>query len=427
MTYLKNYFRAFCLVILSVLVGSASLIAVYALPSSPMFHHVQRSINLYQREGEYPSWSGKISGNLDNFTDSIMIRKAIFPGTGNIINDAMLNPSYGYHDSKQVESMLKELHGETEGRYIGNYARYWHGYLIVLKPLFLIGTVASTRALNGMLQLFIAFYLFYLIGRQFGSRYSWAYLLAYLSLNPISLAISFQFSTMYYITSLFSIYLLKHHQKVLDKQNHIYFFTLAGIITAYGDFLTYPLISYGIPMALYLLFLQQSGKLQKKYDGLRKIIENGFAWGIGYGGMYIGKWLISWVLTGYNTFAEATKQATYRMSMQTTGTEGTTNIELWRVLAKNISVIVKDPIFIILLIALISVLVLLYKAQKRNGKQPTTPLQFSLAILSLVPFVCYVILSNHSYIHCWFTFRELSIFIFAIGCMLANKLELIHQ
>lgn len=425
--YIKKYLLAICLVVASVFVGSVALMAVYALPTKPMFHHVQKSINLYQREGDYPSWSGKLSGQLDNFTDSIMIRKAIFPGTGNIVNDAMLNPSYSYKGSKQVESMLKELHEETENKTVGNYARYWHGYLLVLKPMFLVGTVANTRALNGMLQLLLASYLFYLVSRQFGTRYGWAYLLAYLSLNPVSLTMSFQFSTMYYIASLLSIYLLKKRQQILTQQNSIYFFTMAGILTAYCDFLTYPLVSYGIPMVIYLLLLNQAGLLQKKTNVLRKILENALAWGIGYGGMYIGKWLISWALTGYNTFAEATKQASYRMSMQTSGAEGVADIHFWSVLVNNLRILIKDPIFIILLIALIATLVSIHKHKKHSPIQQYKNLQLALGIISLTPFVWYIILSNHSYIHFWFTYRELSIFIFPIGCILATKLNAISE
>lgn len=97
-------------------------------------------MNIYQREGNYPSWApGKASAQLDNFTDSIMVRNAIFPGTGNLIEDAMLNPKYSYRGASQTDSLLKELQGETENREVSRYARYWHGYLLYLKLLLIYG------------------------------------------------------------------------------------------------------------------------------------------------------------------------------------------------------------------------------------------------------------------------------------------------
>lgn len=238
---------------------------------------------------------------------------------------------------------------------------------------------------------------------------------------------SFQFSTMYYITGGSSIYLLHHQKKVLFQQNSIYFFTLIGILTAYFDFLTYPLVSYGIPMILYLLLLNQLNQLSKKSICIYKIMANGIGWSIGYGGMYIGKWLISWILTGYNTWADATMEAANRMSMQKIDSGTITNIPLWKVITNNFNVILHDPIFVILMIILITSIVSIYKSSLEASSYQHTYLQFALAIISVTPFIWYIVLSNHSYIHCWFTYRELSIFIFAIGCILATKLEAIYN
>ncbi|HBK27526.1 MAG TPA: hypothetical protein DDY92_03050 [Dialister sp.] len=418
----------FCLyslliVICAIIIGTVSLIFVYALPSSRTMYNAQKSIDIYQREGAYPSWApGKASAGLDNFTDAIMIENAIFPGSGHLVEDAMLNPRYAYPKKNPTDSLIKELQGETQDRTIIHYARYWHGYLLYLKPLLTLRPVKDIRLLNGTLQIILAFYLFSLIARKLDYKYGWAFLCSYITLNPISLAMSFQYSSMYYIMMLGSIYLLKKWNKSWLSNKYIYFFIVIGTVTAFFDFLTYPLISYGIPMALLLILANQGNCLCQKFDGIVISIKGGIAWGFGYCGMYMGKWIISWLLTGYNTFLEASRQASYRMSISTVGGEGNVSFHAWNVIVKNLAVLAKDPIFIFSMILCFLCLYLILKKKGTITNKSNISLQYALGLVSISPLVWYSVLTNHSYVHSWFTFRELSIFIFSIGCLLVSKL-----
>lgn len=422
--YIRQYARALGIVLLSVLIGAVALVGAYSLPTERMYHNAQKSILLYQWEGNYPSWAkGKKGAQLDNFTDSIMVRKAIFPGSGNVVRDAMLNPSYNFEKNGQVESLVKELKGETDGRYISHYARYWHGYLLFLKPLMIIGSIPNIRELNALLQLILTGYVLYLLGIQYGKRYSIAYFFAYLSLNPITLAISFQFSTMFYLATFCMLAVLKKREFLFKEKRSIFFFTLAGTMTAFFDFLTYPLVSFGFPMIAFLIAQDKNGCLKSKWDGIVKIIENGVAWAIGYAGMYIGKWTLSWFVTGYNTLQEASKQAVYRMSTSTTVHEGARSFSVDRAILYNLKIILLDPVFLVLFLALIVALVFLYRNRKKSVSQSKRYLCLAIGLVGLSPFAWYVVLSNHSVVHSWFTYRELSIFIFAVGCILAAKLD----
>lgn len=320
---LRLWGKSAIIVFIAALLGTLSLIFIYALPVGRATNNARSSMNIYQREGNYPSWApGKASAQLDNFTDSIMVRNAIFPGTGNLIEDAMLNPKYSYRGASQTDSLLKELQGETENREVSRYARYWHGYLLYLKPLLILRPIKDIRMLNGTLQLLLAFYLFWLISKKMDSKYSWAFLLSYVMLNPVSLAMSFQYTSMYYIMMLGSIYMLKKWNTDWFSGKYVLFFTTMGTLTAFFDFLTYPLVSYGIPMVLMLLLSNQEKLLDKKTTGIHMVVKGAVAWGFGYSGMYIGKWLMSWLLTGYNTLMEASGQALYRMGTTTGARKG---------------------------------------------------------------------------------------------------------
>lgn len=420
---LRLWGKSAIIVFIAALLGTLSLIFIYALPVGRATNNARSSMNIYQREGNYPSWApGKASAQLDNFTDSIMVRNAIFPGTGNLIEDAMLNPKYFYRGASQTDSLLKELQGETENREVSRYARYWHGYLLYLKPLLILRPIKDIRMLNGTLQLLLAFYLFWLISQKMDSKYSWAFLLSYVMLNPVSLAMSFQYTSMYYIMMLGSIYMLKKWNTDWFSGKYVLFFTTMGTLTAFFDFLTYPLVSYGIPMVLMLLLSNQEKLLDKKITGIHMVVKGAVAWGLGYSGMYIGKWLMSWLLTGHNTLMEASGQALYRMGTTTGGAGGNVSLHALSVIGRNFNQLIKDPIFIIMVFLLFWSLYQIRKNKKSTRSYRNTNLCYGLGLISLSPFAWYTVFTNHSYVHSWFTFRELSIFIFAIGCIIVTKL-----
>lgn len=419
--------RMILMVIISACIGLVFLCGVYALPAvGSISYNAKASAITFEKEGETFSWAyGNISGGLDDYTDSIMIQKAIFPGTGHVLEDALQNPGYDYSQTNPVKALLNELHGETDGHVIANYGRYWHGYLLYLKPLLFWGTVGQIRMLNGMLQLLLTFYIVSLIGEKLGRWYPWAFVFTYLSLNPISLAMSFQYSSMYYLMIGTSLWILCKKNLLLHPYEYLYVFTAAGIGTAFFDFLTYPLVSYGIPVILLLLLRNKAGVLMKKWEGIQVTILAGLAWCFGYGGMYLSKWLLSWYFIGYNAFQEAVGQALYRMSDHVVASEivwPELSCSVGHSILLNVCVMFQNPaIWMLLLFLFIQTVRMHFTKKGKTECRNTLPTRSALAIVSMSPFVWYMVLTNHSFLHYWFTFRELSIFIFAMSCYFITK------
>lgn len=428
--YGKVLFKIFMIVTASVFVGLGILCALYALPADGQVAiHGEESLKTFEKESEPFSWGyNNITALLDNVTDAVMVDKAIFPGTGDILSDALKNPSYVHGGMSPTESLIQVLHGETEGQVIQNYGRYWHGYLLYLKLLLFFFSVGEIRVLNGLLQLMLAFYLFDGIGKRLGGKYKWAFFLTYLSLNPISLAMSFQYSSMFYIMTLTSLWIVKTKKDLLEHSRYLYVCTAAGIGTAFFDFLTYPLVSYGIPMVLLLLIADKEGKLQGKWKPIQMVIFGGVTWALGYGGMYLGKWLLSWYFFGYEAFQEAFGQAAYRMSTHAADYEAvfanSSSFNISWVFQLNTSTMMQNPVC---WGALLYVLVQLFERYIIRKRKTTTrhmgALGSALLLVAISPFVWYSVLTNHSCLHFWFTHRELSIFICAMSCYFLAKWE----
>lgn len=84
------------------------------------------------------------------------------------------------------------------------------------------------------------------------------------------------------------------HLIPVDKmyQNMCYVFLIIGMATSYVDFLTYPFVSLGIPLVIWLILDNEEKVIQK----LGKMVWNSGFWCAGYAGMWAGKWILGSIL-----------------------------------------------------------------------------------------------------------------------------------
>ena len=137
------------------------MFVAYSLPVEPMRKNVAKSVEMMLNQREYWSWlgTGKLSYTIsDGFTDAIMLSNATFDdkGSTSILNKAMLNPR-GKIENKanaRIEALAMQIGAieKNDSYHIQNYSRYWHGYLIFLKPLLMIFSVAQIRLINFFIQ-----------------------------------------------------------------------------------------------------------------------------------------------------------------------------------------------------------------------------------------------------------------------------------
>ena len=187
-------------------------------------------------------------------------------------------------------------------------------------------------------------------------------------------------------------------------------FLALGIATSYFDFLTYPFVTLGVPLALMLVY---NSKLRFPKQ-LFYTIQYSVLWCIGYWGMWASKWILGTLLTEENMIARAIISIKYRGSSQV----GSKTVSILEVLLENLFVYLKWPT--VLLIG-ISGIYLLVKAIKIKGISPKALMPcITYMIICLYPIVWYMISKNHSYEHTFMTYRELAITTFAGLCMLAE-------
>ena len=408
----------------STLVAVVSLCAVYLLPTARMKVHVLKSSGIQVQEKTYPNPLWGPGGQLDGSTDSLMLREAIYDGPESIIFKAMSVPRKEFEgeeirrDGSSLHlfpSPEKELIADAKNLpslSVTTYSRYWHGYLVLLKPLLCVLNYGQIRLLNMILQIFLFSLLFYLLVLQ-QRRYVPSFILAFCFLTPVIFPMSLQFSTVYYIMLGEMILLLKNGMSLAHPKIHAFFFC-GGIATSFFELLTYPLVSLGIPLTL-SLNLTPKNKVAEG-NPVQKIIECCVSWGFGYGAFWLCKWLTASAFLEENVFSNAFHTAIYRSSTVTAAREGGLAFSVMDVLAKNIKAFGATYYFFFFA-AILLVIYKLYQVAK-SGEKIANRVDLALGtayffVFSL-PFLWYFVFSNHSYVHFWFTSRALAVSVFAL-------------
>lgn len=105
-----------------------------------------------EQEGVFPSLTKLCTSQLDNWTDSTMLLNAAYAGDESTIDKAMMVYCRRIEEKNPYESLIEEyINGETD-TYVNSYGRYWHGYLVFLKPLLCIFNYRNIRQINFCIQ-----------------------------------------------------------------------------------------------------------------------------------------------------------------------------------------------------------------------------------------------------------------------------------
>ena len=413
----KLFSIAFVTTIISIIIGFALILGVYSLPTGIMNKHVLSSYQSF--EESYPNTTPRVmGGKLDTFTDALMLLTASYEDDNSIYTKSLLNKRY-FNKELGTDQLLYQMGRnpfDNQNLVVESYARYWHGYLVVMKPLLMIVDYNGLRFING----FVLFALIGFLCRQYCINHEKLYIIPLVAMlifiNPVSIILSIQFMGMITIT-LFGLLLLAKYKTYFIQHSLMLkaFFVVLGSLTVYVDLLTYPLITLGIPLAYWISSTNIGVKSNKQI--VQDICLYSIIWGFGYIGMWFGKWMLATLLTDVNIIKDAYMEIIYRTSSQM----GDTPISYRKVLSNNFRYCWGN---ILLLLVLFGGYVS-YKKHKDKEllKFDINKKHWPLLIIAIIPFIWYFLVQNHSYIHAWFTYRELAIvvYVMVVFCCLGNR------
>lgn len=401
-----------CLIsIVGCVIGLILLLVSFLLPTAPMQGHVRESLDLLSAEFEDSEIVQGYEATLTGiFTDCLMLEHAVYSTSEySILERALMmyrSESYPEEDGwAPGYSLSNFLLGIENSREV-EYARYWHGYLIVLKPLLLFFNVNTLRMIAAMVQPLLVALFWLLCSKRNEGNLGMALCVGLPFLYSFSMYFSLSLSICYYIMMAALLIQMKWHDQLKDCHRYLEFFLIVGMCTSYFDFLTYPLVTLGMPLCV-LLYLDK-GEIAKKVVNL---VGFTFAWGMGYIVMWASKWIFTDLLLGHSVIKDAFNTIVTRTGKVENHSLVSSYIE---VLLKNLDPYMNQAFLMLLLGMIIALIIILVKSKKNwNGKrflQQAIP----FFIVMLYPLLWFFMTQNHAGEHWQFTCKIFAVDVFAM-------------
>lgn len=273
---------------------------------------------------------------------------------------------------------------------------------------------ADIRVLNQLLQIVIVFVLTCLIYYRKGAPWAALALTTYGLLLPIAISQSLQYSWVFYIGVVGSLVIIRFRSWLAEKQRVYFFFLFLGMLTCYMDLLTYPLFTWGIPMIWWIV--TENDEETERHQ-LASVIMCGIAWICGYGGIWVGKWLIGGIILHQPLWKYAWGEVQYRAGI-VPHSEGYMVAHL-DVMLQNLNAYQN-----IQGISLLGGWIIWWLFQNTRRKQKvSTKKMLALLLIALSPIAWYVILHNHTYMHSSFTYRIWIVALTALLALMINSMS----
>ena len=426
------FIKYICVFLILIVIFVATLTLSSIFSSQSIYGNVQESSEVLLKEGNrkiiyIPYRQTKME--FDNYTDALMIntaysidsetplysafvaRKNYIPDvTTRVYEDAVgeLKSSSKYKYHNEVGELNDVVNGENAESF--EYARYWHGYLTVLRPLLLLFNITQLRVILTILLIILSIILAIALHKKTNIIVSIVFLLSLWSVEYFYLGFSLQGIFVFLIAVISSIVLIIRFKRI--KYIGLLFF-VTGMITNFFDFLTVPLVTLAIPLIIYLALIQREENITLKQE-IIDIIKYSVLWVIGYGLTWFTKWILIDLIYGRSMIKTSIQQVLYR-------SVDVRKFNVLDVIGVNYSYIALPFIVSIIFTCFTIILKVIFdKNVKFDFKRDINPKElikvlFPYILISCMPFAWYFVLQNHSLFHAFFTYRNLCIMVMCIN------------
>lgn len=358
---------------------------------------------LCEREPFYEVWEGIPASRIDRYADSILLGIAYQYDSSRPVRSVLMSSWYHTEYLNENRNLLLAV---SEGREANEqYLRYWHGSVAIVRPLLTFMSIRGMYALMGILLLLSVLVLFTALFRYKAFAPMAGLLFGLLAVGAWFTPLSLEYIWVLLLSMNLStiVVCLAGSGK---REGYGILFMVGGMATSFLDFLTAETLTLLIPLLLSLWFMRRSegaGSSPALSDGSRgkpwiTAASLSALWGAGYLGMWTLKWGISAVVLRENVMPYVTGHIEERL--------GTGSVNFAVTLIRNISCLFPAGLGG-LGAAAGAVLLLLYiyaaYVYRKNSFDKNFLILYIIA--GLIPYLRYIILENHSYVHYFFTYR----------------------
>jgi hypothetical protein len=380
------------------------------IPNDSIADNQKESLEYIEQKGLYPSVFHNInrtdttnmiggfnSTTIDNYTNNLMIQEA--NNSKSLITNEQI---MGQRKNTPYQNVVQNTF------FSSGYDRYWHGYLVWLKPLLTIFSYKSIIIILAISFLALLIAAAYAIKKTISLPVSLLFLLSMLFITPEVIAVSpQQYSTFGLMLIAIIVMLTLLQNKKLSIRNTPLFFIAIGAFTSFFDLLTTPLVTLGIPLLLYIAWQMSNNNTPSKPKWLNTLLASAM-WGVGYLVTWFSKWLITSIILGENRIGGAITQILYRSD----GCNGSICYGKVSTILNNLQM-APTALWLGIIATVMIVWIIVLMQQKHRWNKSLIQQIILICLIGILPILWFVIVKQHSAIHYWFTFRILVVSIFA--------------
>ncbi len=373
------------------------LVLAAKIPRQWIEKNAERSAEFfYQEEEMFPLLLPPLSGSrMDHYADVILTSIAYQLKEDHPFTSVMEASYYYRSDREENENFYESV---RQG-YLANqqYLRYWHGSLVLLRPLLVFFPIPKIYHFHAVVLFLLLLGLCFQLIRMRELTALGAFLTSFVFvfgwLVPFSLEYTWVMLLMLICSNLMVFYISRGKKEIPFR-----LFFLAGMITNYLDFLTAETLTLLVPLLLWMYL----GRKEERFS-YRQPAKAVILWGIAYCLTWMAKWGLAALILQKNILPYISSHVAERMG-------GDLGIGmgryLWGAVIRNLRCLLPfafgDSGYVvgILLFLVGSYLIFVYRKEKVEAERIVV-----YAVLGGIPFLRYLVLHNHAYLHCFFTFR----------------------
>lgn len=374
---------------------------------------------------------------IHNYADSMLYNLIWSVDTSRPFTSVLTAPYYVGTVMEEWENPAKGLEAMVEkGKEPdSSYERYWHGTSVLVRPLSMFLDIHGIRILNALvLAALLLVFGFLLCRRRFYGIFA-GYLLSVVMLKTYAVPLCIEYMSCLIIMLVFGSVLLAFYEKLKDWD---LCFLVSGAVVCFFDFLTCEILTLFIPL-ICILYLKYKGKKDCIRACFQDIIRISLIWLAGYSLTFLCKWLtVSWI-TGRSLSDVAVTKGLNRiagnfyetalpgvpeiagLTKPVTGWQGfdAVLVNLGRVWPMNLAPTAAyiGRTFAMIVFVLFTAW-FLYRKKERNRR-----LALPLIFIGFMPILRWMVLSNHSLGHPFFTFRDWFIIFMAVAGVFEETLD----
>ena len=406
-------FKILSAVLLAMAACVILLTATACIPRSVIQKQSEASAEYFVGRDGFPVLFGNgVNAIQDNYSDTVLCNIIYCIDPAHPFTSAV---RAGYVGTGSAgEGYLAAVRGEQEVD--TEYGRYWHGTMVLLRPLLTVMPIQWIRVLFGTAGTLIQLMLIAALWRNDRRAAAVCYGAAFLLVHPWIFFVSLEYGTAFLTASAAELFFWLRLKDRPDE-SLMPFFAVVGVVTFFADFLTTETMTFTLPM--FLLILWRSGHGLQKGGSVREncvsVVKNGGCWLFGYAAMFLLKLLFLLMVAGGRVAASSLEEGMFRIGGVVREANFSTAAEvgaaerlsgaIWHNLAclfptqtgKMEAAGAWIPSLLILGIGLAAV----YLLHDRIDWERFAPLW----LLALIPYLRFLALSNHAYIHFFITYR----------------------